>query len=541
LLRTAGFIHVNRDIASALFDGKLPAHLWTRFLELPFVRRSDFGYQVHDLVFRHVYVMMARDAPAEMAQRHAVARSYWDSRGLPHLALYHCFMANPEVAVPVGSILVANLYHVADSTGFNDLVAVFESAAALVPEAGQFAEILRAVRAGLEGQWESARAVLSDAEQACGDTPVWHAALSLRIDALRYTGHLVEAAHLASEAIRTGVGGPRGVEVGDAARCHLLNLCAELEGLRGRHRQAQRAVGLLADAAASQGTRLQADILFQRDHLARWRGDWLTALECLIQVAELLGPRLEMDSYLAARVAYGAGRVLTYSGWFTAGQRALVSAKSRFEADKRRQNLGETLVGLSIVARETGDFSTSHGLLEEAGGLFTTGGTALYSAWVDANRFRTQAVDPDAVVDRDGALALLDTSRRMEYRLGEGHAALALEMADSFRRDDAADFFEQYGMRFEGLEARVLKRRHDGLPAGELAVRALGQGDFGTAALALDRLHAWLNYEAARGPQSSTFSPGEALAALGLPSGTPTDARFGQAASRLIMLMDEHA
>ena len=509
----AGFPLVTLDVLAAATGERVPSALWRALRDLPFVSRGDRGLQVHDVVQRYLITSALEHSPTEFARRHMAAASYWRSNGNIGLYVHHLCVAQPAQAVRVIRSLTRAAHARGDSSQADAIVSQLETSAPLFAAHATVARLTDAYIATLDGDWDIAAQSLDACDPLGPSTTPNMLELKLEVDLFRceisrYLGDLVSATRTAEAGIETLrlTTQPADSESIGLVTAELRAQLVELYGLRGLMAQAERAAAELARSEV-QGKltdefvgRLQ---LFHREHLARWQGVWHEALISLEHVADL---DISSDRYGQSRLLYGVGRVFTYIGWFTAARELLLSAEQGFREAHRSQQLGEALVGLSIVARENSAFEESASLLAEAMGLFAAGGSSLYGCWVKANQYRTLAVSTPSAIELDALDEFSDRCAKMEYRHGEGHSLYARDVVTGSSPGAAADAFASWGMRYEALEARVSYRIASMQPAADLAIKAASAGDLWTTARAMRAEPDWLEFEQFAGPQCGAFS-----------------------------------
>jgi len=508
----AGFPLVTLDVLSAATGERIPLTLWRALRDLAFVSRGDQGVQIHDVVQRYLIRSALDHSPAEFSRRHLAASEYWRTHGSVSLYIHHLCVAKAAEAVRVIRALTRSAHARGDPSQADAIVSQLEASSPLFPRHATVARLTNAYIATLDGDWDGAAKSLEGGDLIDGDDGAGSLALRLEVDLFRceisrYMGDLVAATAVAEaglDALRAAS------HVSDAESQALVTAelraqLVELYGLRGLMPQAERAA---ADLARSEVQGQLADEfvgqlqLFHREHLARWQGIWQEALDSLLHVADL---DVSSDRYGSSRLLYGVGRVFTYIGWFTAARRLLKRAEAGFGDSHRSQQLGEALVGLSIIARETQDFTDSARYLDEAMDLFSAGGSSLYGCWVQANQYRSLAVADPAAIDLAALEQFAARCAQIEYRHGQGHSLFALDVITGGTGASAA--FSSWGMRYEALEAQVSYRLSSGRTADDLALKAVSAGDLWTAARARGAHGDWIEYETAAGPQTESFEP----------------------------------
>lgn len=515
----AGFPVITLDVLRVAADTYVSSEQWADFCALPFVRRSSGGAQVHDIVHRYLISAAYEDYPAEFAQRHGRVAIYWREQGEVPLYLYHLCVAEPGAAFRA----IRNTVLAAHSTGNVRLVESITSQLLLsqltFPHLAIIAQLVEAYLETLEGDWDQAHArleLLDASGLPKGDRGLLSVELDrFRCEVARYLGDLVMATGLAEAGLTSLKRQARESADSKASAllgAELLAQLVELNGLRGRVAHANRAALELtsSDHVGESDPQVARLRLFHREHLARWQGRWANGLETLLEAESLIAPD---DDYTASRLLYGVGRVFTYMGWFTAATELLVASAQGFRTSHRRQQLGESLVGLAIIDRELGLPGEAIAKLEEARSIFQGGGSMLYGCWVTANQIRTIAATTPDSLDLDGVNALCKQYAEMEYRHGQGHLQFAIDTR-SQGSPISVSLFESWGMRYEALEAEILFAGRNGAVATALATTAAKHGDFWSAVRAAGIEDDWKTYEASAGPQTAHFAVDDAIAFL---------------------------
>ena len=503
----AGFPVVNRELAALALNTQVDDSLWQSFLALPFVRPSHDGFELHDVVQRYISATVAREAPRGAKERHIRAAEYWLDRENYELYIFHLALANADLAIRRAREFIRSAFNRGDPTPVQDLIARVVGAGRVVPRMKAMGYLLQAVRATVRGDWQVAtsEALRVDVEHL--DADVFAPSRLLACEALRYQGRLADAARMAADGLARDIS-PRSPNALDTI-CELRLQVVELDGLRGQYARAHESLAIL-DRELGGGTSsryLHATLCFQREHLARWQGDWHVALRGLKDCLQILKASASVDPFLIGRLEYGLGRVLTYGGWFTSAWAVLSRAEECFRTIGRQQHLGEALVGKAIVARECGRWDESFALLRAAKEVFQECHSVLYESWVHANEVRLVAAADPAQIDLPELLRFAEECARVEYKHGQGHALFAADVHDQFIHDRARNCFAAVGMRYETLEASVFGRLAKGQPTMDLAIRAFSSGDYWTAARAAGSASEWLAYEEANGPHDSSFAP----------------------------------
>jgi len=511
---TAGFPLVTLDVLSRSTGHRVPSELWREMRDLPFVRRSDLGLQVHDVVQRYLIEEAIESSPAEFTQRHLAAAEYW--RSIDNLPLYvhHLCVADPAQAVRIIRNIVRFAHAAGDVHQVDAITSQLEASSHLFPAHGTVALLTAAYVETLDGDWEGASSMLS---VGIPDDSVTSGLVTLRLEldlfrceVSRYLGDLINATTTAEDGMTRARNSRRSQtsdnHVDELVAAELNAQLVELYGLRGMMQEAEVRADELArlDTEGELGDEFVARLqLFHREHLARWRGQWTEALQALVRVAEF---DVSSDRYGQCRLLYGVGRVFTYIGWFTAATTMLSAAEAGFSESRRKQQQGEALVGLSIIKRECGFHEDSLNYLDQALGLFDAGGSSLYGCWVRANEYRTLAGSTPTIIDESELQEFHNRCERMQYRHGEGHALFSLDILKGSFPGAAAKAFAGWGMRYEELEALVAYRKRANQTADDLAVKATRSGDLWTTARATNVESDWLEFEQAAGPQTEHFS-----------------------------------
>jgi hypothetical protein len=507
----AGFPLINRELAALAVDAEVPYSLWQSFSALSFVRRSHGGFELHDVVQRFVSEAATREAPQSAKERHRRAAEYWSDRGDHELCIFHLALADGDLAMREAREFIRSAFNRGDSVPIEALIARVEGAGRIVPRMRAMSFLLQAVRASVRGDWQVVTFESLRVDIAHLDADVLVPSRLLACEALRYQGNLAGAVRMASEGLARGTStrSPNAPVALDTV-CELRMQLVELDGLRGLHARAHESLATLARElrGSTSSLYLQAALCFQREHLARWQGEWKVALQGLRDCLELLKSAINVDPFLIGRLEYGLGRVLTYGGWFTSAWTVLSKAEERFRGIGRQQHLGEALVGKAIVARECGRWDESVQLLHLAKDVFQESHAVLYESWVRANELKLAAFANPSEVDVAAALGFAEECERIEYKHGQGHALFTADAHDRFAQERARVCFDAAGMRYEELEASVYSRLVKGQSAADLAIRALSRGDYWTAARAAGSAREWLAYEKANGPHDNSFASG---------------------------------
>jgi hypothetical protein len=511
LYAVAGFPVVNRELAAIAIDADISDSLWRAFTNLSFVRSSQGGFELHDVVQRFVSEAAARDEPYSARERHRRAAAYWLRRGNQELYIFHLALADADSAIREARQYIRFALSRGDIASIQSLIARVEGVGNIVPRMFAMGSLFRAVRASVKGDWKIAASEALRINIENLDSDIFAPSRLLACEAMRYQGELADAARMALEGLEFGAGVTRSTTQNPIdTLCELRMQLVELDGLRGLQVRARESLAMLDRELAGRKSSLylRVSLLFQQEHLARWQGEWMVALKDLNECLQILKAEDDVDPFLIARLEYGFGRVLTYSGWFTSARTMLDDAELRFRDIGRRQHLGEALVGKAIVARETGRADDSAALLGDAREVFREGHSVLYESWVHANELRLSASIDAQSVDLAEALRFAAECGRIEYRHGQGHALFTADVHDEFRVERALDCFTTAGMRFEALEASVHSRIAKQQPASDLAMKAFSSGDYWTAARAEGVAQDWLAYDRVSGPQTPYFTAG---------------------------------
>lgn len=506
----AGFPIINRELASIAIGYNVSDSLWQSFSALSFVRRSSDGFELHDVVQRFISEAAAHEAPQSTRDKNRRAAAYWSQRGNEELSIYHLALSDADHAIREAREFIRRAFNRGDTLPTQALIARVEAAGRVVPRMRSIGSLLQAVRASVRGDWRVAAAEALHVDIEHLDFDVFAPSRLLACEAMRYQGNLAGAAQMASEGLaHESRSAGENLAVAHDTRCELRMQLVELDGLRGLQSRALESLAILDRELRSSTTSvyLQAALRFQREHLARWRGDWSVALEELKDCLLLLKEAADVDPFLIARLQYGIGRVLTYSGWFTSAWAILGRAEERFREIGRQQYVGEALVGKAIVARECGWWEKSSQLLRDAKMVFSEGQSVLYESWVHANELRLAAAVHPSNINVEEALSFAAECARIEYRHGQGHALFTADVYDGFILERAHDCFEAANMRYEALEALVYSRLTKNEIVADLAFRALSAGDYWTAARAVGGAEEWLHFDRMSGPQHSFFAP----------------------------------
>lgn len=456
VLAGAGFIEMDRRSLEIAVGHPIFDTSWLEFRDLPFVLATrNNRYRFHDLVQSALFREGVRRGYGVQRETHLKVASYWKEANKPGFALYHTFLADEEEGYFAGTELFDVLNADANIAHAESIVDLFTSASRTLEVLERIALCVRGLLLRAQGRWGDLAAIEGATHSNTRTQAQEYPPLAMVVSyGQRYLGRLLAA----TKTVEAGLASIRSGGFNSGFRrlsIELSNQLIELLGLRGLHDGASDVLLLLQRNTASSSDALRIATHFQTEHLARWRGKWDVAMVSLAAVAKLL-ESASADRIVRARLAYGAGRLLTYMGFLQAASLLLDQAEREFNLFRRPQAVGEVLVGRAIIARELEDIDRSQELLDEADGLFQSGASRLYEAWVLANRLRALAArggsDEPGIVR---ATELHDEFEAMQYRHGQGHVLFYLDAVGGESLSRAATHFKKYDMRFEALEAEI--------------------------------------------------------------------------------------